>query len=353
MKKMIYKALFLALAGIVVISCKKEQLTQSVSSDKQITHVQKSGNASSLTDGITVEDGLLRFQNENHIKQTIDGLYQLYLEHEEAFLAAHPNVHGDDLILVEEETGFNDYAPYEEFESALSFNSLRSKINQEAIAYYASEVDDDNNPDNHFILEDAVRTVLNKFEEVKIGDAIYKFYEHGYIKIVDGDFSTLLQIREDQNLVSSLDNVEIEGMVGTSAKKTDYVCDGSLCDGFSSDDGKYTVGNNRIEWRVAIQHYPWSKYVIAESTNFKKSGGWKKTRAYTFCRVWGSVSNSFNGSACSGPTVFNSQNASYSDQYDTKEWQHKLNVPTKTHTNWVHGQHKSSLIAQYNSTLTF
>jgi hypothetical protein len=347
MKKMIFKGLFLALAGIVVISCKKEQLTQSVSSDKQITHVQKSGNASSLTDGITVEDGLLRFQNENHIKQTIDGLYQLYLEHEEAFLAAHPNVHGADLMPVEVETGFNDYAPYEEFESALAFSSLRSKINQEATAYYASGAENGDNPDNHFILEDAVQTVLNKFEEVKIGDAIYKFYEHGYIKIVDGNFSTLLQIRENQELALSSDNVEIVGLIGSTATNAAI-----LCDGFRSSNGKYIVGNYKIEWRVAIQTYPWSRYVIAESTNFKNN---KKVRSYTMCRVWGDISATINGVAdCASALTFNTSSGSYSDKYDTKNWQHKINVVTRTQSNWVKGQHKSGIITNpYSSVLTF
>lgn len=350
MRKIVYGGLFLALIGMVVISCEKEQLTESVSSVKQVNQVAKIGNATSLTDGVTVEDGLLRFQSEDHIKQTIDGLYELYLEHEDAFLAAHPNVQGDDLIQVEEEIGFNDYAPYEEFESSLSFSSLRSKINQEATAYYESGVDDDNNPENHFVLEDAVRTVLNKFEEVKIGDAIYKFYQHGYIKIVDGDFSTLLQIREDQDLVFSLDNVEIEGMVGSSANKAAIICDG-----FRGKNGKYIVGNNKIEWRVAIQTYPWSRYVIAESTNFKNSNGWKKTRAYTFCRVWGDVSGTINGIAdCTSAFTFNFSNGAYSDKYNTKDWQHKINVVTRTQTDWVKGQHYSSIITNpYNSVLTF
>lgn len=352
MKKLVYGSLFLVLVGIGFSGCKKEEMVNMSNSPDQYS----GKSMGDLTSSITVENGMLKFRDMEHIKRTIDGLYNSYLNHEDDFLSFYPDKSGEELMKIEDSISFNEYKPYEEFEVALSFSSLRSKIQQDYIEYMNSGRDDNSDPENHFIIEKSIQTVLNTHEEVIIGESIYKFYEGGYIRIVDGNYSTLLLIRKDFSLVYKLDNVEVEGGVEFFDNKS------ASCRGHKGRTGKKDSGSRRIKWRIAIQTYPWNRYVIAESTNYLKQGNrWKKFRCHTKCRVWGEISDyeefpdGTKEANCDKPFTFNTQNGVFSDKYNTKSWQHKVFVSTRTKSGWVKGYHYSFIgsTMEHESTLTW
>lgn len=354
MKKLVWGGFVLAIVVAASAGCKKENLGSygSVS----VTEFSNK-NLGELSQSITVENGMLKFTDLDHVRNTLDALESAYREHEDNFLAANQGKSGEELMYAEETTGFNDFAPYVGFESGLNFSSLRAKIQNDYQAYMNLDTQPDNgDPEDHYITEYSVQAIVNQYGEFKVGNEIYKLYENGYLRITDGDYNTLLAIRQNYYIVYELENVEIEGDINYFDNKA------AGCEGHRARSDKYTTGSRRIKWRVAIRTYPWNRYTIAESTNYiKKNGKWKKFRCHTKCRVWGDISDweivndTTKVANCDKPLTFNTVNGYYSDKYNTKHWQHKVYVATRTKTTWVKGWHESYIgsTTTYNSTLTF
>jgi hypothetical protein len=352
MKKLVLGGFFLTIAVATLVGCKKENVdpTTAVS-----TNEFSNKNLTQLTGNISVENGMLKFVDMDHVRNTLDALETAFREHEDNFLAAHPQKSGEELMVIEETSGFNEYQTYENFESTLNFSSLRAKIQSEYTEYMNMEIQPNEDPEDHYIFEASVQAIVNEFGELKVGNAIYKLYENGHIVITNGDYNTLLAIRDNYNLAYELDNVQIEGDINYFENKS------AGCEGHKVRTDKYETGSRRIKWRIAIRTWPWNRYVIAESTNYlKQNGKWKKFRCHTKCRVWGDISDwdTVNGEQvanCDDPLTFNTSSGVYSDKYNTKNWQHKIFVSTKTKTNWVKGYHESYIGATTicNSVLTF
>ncbi len=342
MKKVIYGVLIFSTISLVFLACKKE-------SGKNFTETIHSNTKSSNSQIENVQ-GLLKFNDIDHVSKTIAKLEDSFNKQEEKFLKKYKGSTGEEFIQIEENIGYQDHLPFIEFENNLNFSSLRKSIEEKLKNYLLVNDDGLDNPDSHFIIEKEVRAILNENSEMIIGSDIYKFYPEGYIIIANQDFSKLFNIRNDKSLIFKLSGIKIEGSFEKAA-----------CNGHQAQTGNYTTGTRRIHWRVAIQTFPWDRYVIAKSVNYvKKNGNWKKIRGYTKCRVWGDVGNYtlVNGQAqedCDKPLNFNTVSGFYSDQSDVKDWKHKISVQTRTQTNWVKGYHYSEISAgtTYNSNLNF
>ena len=92
---------------------------------------------------------------------------------------------------------------------------------------------------------------------------------------------------------------------------------------------------------VAHKTYPWNRYVIAKTKNYKKRKvvGWKKYRTYCKAQVYGYIAGTDeNGINCSVKLNFN---PNYLDNYETNEKvvKHKIYVETKTQSGWVESNH--------------
>ncbi len=85
----------------------------------------------------------------------------------------------------------------DEFEQSLKFYSLRKKIeNETKELLWNRTLTEENDPDNHFIPDDYLRTVLNPYLEIKIGQVIHKFInKYIGVEIMDGSIETLKRIR--------------------------------------------------------------------------------------------------------------------------------------------------------------
>lgn len=359
---------FTLLLSLVLIGlffgCKKQNRI----SDPLQGALLKSQN-SNLNANVTVINGMLSFTDMEHAKNVMDGLYENYLNHEDAFLDSYPNMDGEELMEIEEQTGFREYEPYEHFENSLNFYSLRAKIESEIDDFLDNGDDNLPDPDDHFVLEDQERAILNIHAEVMIRGSIFKLYEWGYIEITDGDYGKLIEIRQNVDNAARLDNVLIVGDMQIRPGEGDQSGTNELepipiykCKANKGLGDPKVIGSAKIKWRVAIRTPPWGRYVIAKHKNFiKKNNKWKKFRCHTKCRVWGKVSgwttdeNGVKKEDCDKELVFNEEDGLSSDKYNTKKWHHKINVQTKTQSGWVKGYHYSFInyTFTHNSVLTF
>ncbi len=349
--KSTYYSLSFLCFSLLIFGCSKQNITSNKGFNTEFNNVYDKN----LTTGVTKENGMLKFNNIQHVRNTLSILDSLYRANEDVLLNSYPNKTGQELMKIEDSIAFKEFQTYERFENDLAFNSLRKKIQNDMANYENTDLNLNNDPEDHYVFEYSVQAILNEHCEVKIGNSIYKFYEKFYIEIIDGDLNTLYAIRNNTNLIYSLNNVRVEGNENQFNNKSLY------CEGHIARHGNYTTGGRRIKWRIAICTYPWNRYVIAESTNYIIfNNHWKKYRCHTKCRVWGDISdyemvNDTLVANCDKPLNFNTENGLFSDKHNTKHWQHKIYVATRTKTNWVKGYHYSyiAFTTQYNSILDF
>jgi hypothetical protein len=349
MKNLKRSAVALLVSGAILASCTKEQ-------NGDETPFQKS----TFNYGtIHEENGILCFQSEDEIRSTLQYLETEYLAREDNFINTYKDLNGDELMAMEKEIGYNEYEVFEEFENTLGFNSLRKKLHDEEVAWLkdADELYIENDPDNHFVVENQVRTILNEYCELKIDDLYYKFFHGGHIIITDGDLTKLYLLRENIENALDMENVIIEGDL--SQARVD------ACNSMQFSSGFKVAGTRRIKWVVSHQSWPWDRYVLAKTINYKKTGNsWDRFRTQTKCRVWGDISDwrmvytaddTTKVADCETPIQFNSETGVYSDHLNVKEWDHKIHVQTKTKSGWVHGWHYGyhAPAIEHNSILTW
>lgn len=290
-------------------------------------------------DEIQVENGMLCFSGNDHVKNTLIQLESDYVINEETFIDQHQDLNQEELAIVEQKSGHRENLPYEELENHFHFSSLRKKLLVEEIIWLATTSGEniDEDPDNHFIIDKPLRAILNEYCEMKIGSRLYKFFNGGYIEITDGDFEKLLQLRTNLNLALDMENVIIEGQLPDDASREIEVCNGNVArSGYSAN------GNHRIKWTIGIHTPPWGRNVIARTKNYwlNGNGNWELARTYIACRVWGDISGyQGNIANCEIPERFNEVNGAFSDHSLVKEWHHRVWVTTRTRSGWVRGFH--------------
>ncbi len=113
------------------------------------------------------------------------------------FLEEWGHLDDDELEKKEEEISFNDYFTLELFESSYGLHSLRKLIyDAELIWLDNDELVFENDPNDHQILNPYLRTILNQYGEIKIGEFIYIYHKVGDIYIIgDEDYGIVDSIR--------------------------------------------------------------------------------------------------------------------------------------------------------------
>ncbi|MBK6524275.1 MAG: hypothetical protein IPG07_01235 [Crocinitomicaceae bacterium] len=251
------------------IGCEKEN---SETIDSPFTSEMLNRNSSSIPySSIRNDDGILAFHDMESVVQTLDALESQYLNMETNYINSFPELSGEELTEMEIEFGYNENKPFEEFESYFSFSSLRKLILSRSLAFDKSNVEND--PDDNFVREINIRTILNERYELKIGNSYYKFFSGGYIQIVDGDRSKLEDLERDITLALGMSNVIIEGELGDDRAAG---CNSMQFDTYNAYNSSVT---RRIKCQISHQTWPWNRYVLAETTNYKKkNSGWDKIR---------------------------------------------------------------------------
>ncbi|MEL6865850.1 MAG: PKD domain-containing protein [Bacteroidota bacterium] len=206
----------------IFMACQKETIqTGDTTLDLIETADFRSNNP--LFNEIRLRQGLLDFPSQDYFDAAIDELialeeelatyvsdrysgteeefpyYQATYDPEGPFEATNP-ITGERLSALED----SDIPYFEEdpigwlFESATGLESIRKKLQniERDMEEQGTYNPDENDPDDFFIYDDKLRTVLNTGLEIKVGTSIYKYASStALIEIADGSFDLLTELR--------------------------------------------------------------------------------------------------------------------------------------------------------------
>lgn len=297
------KIMFACVIAIAFVSCKKDMSKPNLT-DSSMNAVTKSGltdpenlqNVIALAQSVHKEDGMLKFQSEEHFLYVQEQLRQTQEKWDDAFVSAFSHLNDEELNDMEELLEFNSNLPFELFEKTLGFSSLRKKIEGEIILWLENDnLDWDNNPDNHWVSRLETRTLLNEQGEVMVGKSIFLMRDEAYAEIIDGNMETLNVIRDMSNITDAVyKNVniidEIYWQVGPPGSGI------KIGPGPSGpDDGPLgpcksrswrqisvyrTSGDYRIQATLNLRVFPLSCGPLAKTISYKKRrrNGWRRYR---------------------------------------------------------------------------
>ncbi len=240
---------------------------------------------------ISVEYGMLVFNSQSDVIQTLDYLEFKYDQYDDAFLAQYPGLDDDQIAAVEEAIGYNDSRPYIDFELQFGIYSKRRVISAAEESWLASTSSEYpnqfENPDYSFIEDDEVRTIINKYGEVKVGSTYYMFNSDGTYYEVQGlyynELVALRKIKKGDPLpphVTLVDTTPISIIVLPTCRSSVRYRD------FERN------GDWRLDHITSIWNHPWRSRLMAKTKSYKKVGSkWKKKRATIGAQVWGNVKN--------------------------------------------------------------
>lgn len=274
---------------IIALSCKKEIDQFPRSANLKTSQIPYSD--------IKLEDSLLSFANMATFVSSLTVLERETHKWDSAFVAQNSLLSGDALSDYEDSTNFDCEKPLTDFESNYSFNSLRQKINDyEEIWLNNETLIDSTDPDDYFINDNVLRTVLNEYNEVIIDGSIYKPMEDGTtIEITDCSMLTLSKIRQNLINIDTASNIIVH---------FSDVNRSNTCRMISKSGYVYNGSNYRLKWVCSVISYPWAGYAKAKTKSYKKKRRrWKKYRTYMEASISGKVTSG-NCTQQTIPTVF-------------------------------------------------
>jgi len=328
---------------VFMASCTKENVGIKVNN----IHYNTSSKTSDYYTHITLSNGMLDFDSSSIVVAVINSLDSELISWNNNFITTWGYLSDDSLNIIADEVGYNEDQPLIDFENYFNFNSLRAVIDSQEISWLATTSGEDisSDPDNHFIIDDALRTILNRYSEIKVGTPIYKFADSGYYEITDGSFSTLYALRHNPDIADTASNIILHKNNGSITydcfgwkRKSDYESNGST--------------THRIKWVIAIRTTPWNRYIVGKTKNYKKvQGKWKKYITSCLVKPYGYVSGTVNDTVADCTTKYDFNPQGYYKQKKAKKVIFRINVQTRTSSGWVHGYHVGASGISKTSTL--
>lgn len=218
-------------------------------------------------DFLTQVSGLEEAELDNLNSQQLDQLAQL-LEEEEV------------------RRGITEDLIYESFEMNMGIQSLRAKLTDMENDFLNSpDPDWSMNPDDHYIVGTAERSLINEKGEIGVDGKLYKFMHNGVIyEVEDGDFATLAQIKPRHAVQPfQADNVNIYNYGPTQLA-------GQNCRTWVRDRlwVEYEPGKRKYKGKVGHRSLVFTNHVFSKVTHYKKKRRkWKKRRAWIATKAWG------------------------------------------------------------------
>jgi len=294
-----------------------------------------------LVQGVELQNGVLKFKTLDQLKSVIAVLEEESVNLYTTFKEKHKDLNEEELFNAMEEENFNSQEVYESFENYFGFKSLRTKISEEETIWLNNEeLDMDKNPNNHFIVGDAERTVLSCNCDLMVGNSIYLVQkDFSIIEITNGDFSTLQKILNKNK--ESLKNVVYHTQYQISENNK------GLWRYNADESGTYKTGDYKMEYRVTITNGIWWHFVKATTDSYYKKG-WSWKKRYT------TVSAAFGGTVWNGDGVELVRAAGDETTYgSTSTTKSDYGVSIKTKKNQILSSHYVNSVSTKDLSLTW
>jgi hypothetical protein len=321
----------------------------------RLNEVEIYGPASPTLPYISNENGILVFNSENDVTQALDYLEYKYDEYSDAFAAQYAGLDTEQFADQEESVGFNDQQPFIDFENAYGINSLRAVISSQE-AYWLSTTDGEDSsadPDEQYMDEDELRTLVNSDGYLKVGTLYYVFLSDDSYYTYDGGgggCQSPCPVQQQLSAIKKLKSSDAlpNGVTFHKSNPTTYVAV-SDCRRHQKSKDKITSGSWRMKWKVKVHDGPFAgpgKVKAITKSYRKKWGVWTHKAAYISAQVYGNTV----GQDCSGGTYVEGD-----DIYKRKRRVQSSRSVTNLAVlkDELHGIHYHEKVTSYGSTLTW
>jgi hypothetical protein len=125
---------------------------------------------------VAFDGTMLVFQDGNQFSRVMECLAQQVDDYGDAFDNQVGGMTDEQAETYAQSIGFDEDQPLINFENNLGFYSLRTKIESDLVQWLNHPVLDENtDPDNHVVIDDVLRALLNPAGKVNIGGTVYDF----------------------------------------------------------------------------------------------------------------------------------------------------------------------------------
>ena len=344
-----FRCLTLAVLGaLAVTSCEKPKTNAPVSEFEFDTNSQivysniQNLNIASLRGGSGCEE-ILAFETMEDFKHTMNELERQCEAYDDAFVAHFADLDEEELYNKEQELNYSEFKPNTDFENYFQFASSNADyLVAEAQYLEQGDLNEADDPDNHFIGEPEERSLLNGCNEVVINDTIYKITENGYFEISDGDFGKLALLDEFGEDLP--ENVRFVGGENSSSMRV------TTCS-YVENDSDYEYNSSetrRIKWWLKKSDQPWGGILTAKTKNYKKrnNGKWRIYRT----KVKAGISGVYSAEYCQAEWNLPDQDPKSKNRRNVRQKELVPKVRT-IRSGEIHGYHYGAGGIVYNSTL--
>ena len=254
-----------------IISCNKEIIPNDNNTNSNIKVVK----LITLTSGYKTSITMLEFSDTNAYDSILSDLYQQVETHEDAFIAQYDSLNDSLLNAKEEEIGYNDQQPLIDFENSLGFtNSMRQVYDVDVEDWLNHDtLDSITDPDNTYVFDIEEMAMLNTGGEVKIGTAILKLTNEGFIEFTDGDVNKLARFNSGDMTVLNEPNVITSLTENSRSSNCKWWKGKNIWDKYAS--------KRKVKKHLHFHAYPWKGTSSVRITSYKKRGRrWKRYRMY-------------------------------------------------------------------------
>lgn len=237
---------------------------------------------------ITKINGILAFEDSVDVMEAVLYLEEKWEYHNDTFSNNYPELTIDQLDSLDEALSFNEDLPLIQFESLMSFNSLRDSLETETDAWLDNtELVDSTNPDNHHIADPFLQTLLTPFCEIIIDSSIFTLHQDGsYTEVYSLNFDVQDSVKQGIFDPEQSPNGRLEKRDNNSSPPP-YDC----CKRLFDDKGyeKNYNGNRRIKGLLDLRRFPWTSSIVARTISYKKksNGKWRRSRSHISAEVSG------------------------------------------------------------------
>lgn len=244
---------------------------------------------SSKNGGVQYTGKFLSFETLEDFQKTYDSLEQS-LESNAQYIKSKVGIVTDEDQIDAKFAQYNldEFKPLIDFENQYNFTSLRKHLQQAEKNWLAIQGDvvDDNDPDNHFIIDETLRTLLNENSEVMIAGNIIRLEDWGEIEILNQDLSAYYK----QYSSSDPDSGENYNKMNTN---TDAATPWATCKRSTDYTQRYYPDTRRMyKIQSAMQGTAFlrNNRIIAETKYYKKVlGVWIQKRADLYVKLQGTA----------------------------------------------------------------